>query len=116
MINHKVSFYLGVFVFVIPFLGFPTMWKMGLVIFAGIFLILSSVKISVPKRIFKNKIKKEIATPIIEIPRTELVPPQNHEVIQDLAEPEIVHPAVAIRKVRRSTKVDSMKKSSVKEQ
>ncbi len=117
MINHKSSFYLGVFVFIIPFLGFPTVWKMVLVVVAGVFLILSSIKISVPKRIFKNKTKKEMTVPIMEISRTESVPPpQNFEVIQNMDETEIVHPPVAIKKVRRSTKVDSVKKSSVKEQ
>lgn len=55
MINHKTTFYLGVFVFLIPFLGFPTSFKMGLVVFAGIILVLTSIRIPVPKRILKNK-------------------------------------------------------------
>jgi hypothetical protein len=59
MIERKGSFYLGVFVFIIPFLGFPTMWKMFLVVFGGVLLILTSLKVPTPRKNLKPKFKKE---------------------------------------------------------
>ncbi len=59
MIERKGSFYIGVFVFVIPFLGFPTMWKMILVVFGGVLLILTSLKVPSPRKNVKLKFKKE---------------------------------------------------------
>lgn len=91
MINHKSTFYLGVFVFIIPFLGFPTMWKMGLVIFAGVLLILTSLKvpasISLSKRVLKREQKKEK----IELPQIE-----TEEIKQEIVSPIPVNPPITI--------------------
>ena len=122
MINHKGSFYLGVFVFIIPFLGFPTMWKMGLVVFAGVVLVLTSIRIPTPKRIFRTKTKKE-TTPIeIEVQKSE-VPSMTQAVEPSSATNppiqiiDLSHKSEApIKKTRKvSVKVDSTRKSNVKE-
>lgn len=60
MIEHKGTFYAGVFIFLIPFLGFPTMWKMVLVAIAGFLLVVVSLKVPLPRSVLKNKLKKEI--------------------------------------------------------
>ncbi len=70
MIDRKSTFFLGVFVFMIPFLGFPTFWKTFFTVFAGVVLILMSVKVSIYKRPQK-KIPKERVTPVV----VENVPP-----------------------------------------
>ncbi len=70
MIERKASFYLGVFVFVIPFLGFPTLWKMVLVVFGGVLLILTSLKVPNPRKIQKIKfddIEQKPEVPVIDI-------------------------------------------------
>ena len=63
MIHRKSTFFLGLFIFFIPFLGLPTFWKTTLIILSGITLIGLSVKIILPKKILKHtlrhKIKKE---------------------------------------------------------
>jgi len=109
MINHKAGFYLGVFIFVIPFLGFPTIWKMGLVLFGGLFLILMSIRIPVPKRMLKYKPKKETFVPDME--KNE----KKEEVVIPVIDPikiEVIDPrqktVIPTRKTRKvSTKIDS---------
>lgn len=64
MINKKSTFFLGIFIFLIPFLGFPSAWKSAFVIISGISLVLMSVKISLPKKGSRIKTKKERSTPV----------------------------------------------------
>ncbi len=64
MINKKSTFFLGIFIFLIPFLGFPSVWKSAFVIISGISLVLMSVKISLPKKSSRIKSKKERSTPV----------------------------------------------------
>ena len=65
MIQRKSTFFLGLFIFLIPFLGFPTSWKTVLTILSGLLLVGLSIKIAIPK---KSKIirprKKEKVTPV----------------------------------------------------
>jgi len=65
MIQRKSTFFLGIFIFVIPFLGFPTAWKTAFIILSGLFLVGLSIKIVIPK---KSKLirprKKEKVTPV----------------------------------------------------
>ncbi|TSC70612.1 MAG: hypothetical protein CEO12_192 [Parcubacteria group bacterium Gr01-1014_46] len=118
MINHKGSFYLGVFVFLIPFLGFPTMWKMGLVVFAGVTLVLTSIRIPTPRKIFRNKIKKETHTPEIEVVKIEtphVAKPEEHKEPIQIVEKDF-KPISAPKKTKKvSVKVDSIRKSNVKD-
>ena len=77
MIQKKSTFFLGLFIFIIPFLGFPSLWKTVFVVFCGIVLMAMSVKLKLTlpkkpirsvKRIYNKKIKtssfvgEEIAT------------------------------------------------------
>ncbi|KND46692.1 MAG: hypothetical protein AB201_03610 [Parcubacteria bacterium C7867-006] len=64
MISNKSTFFLGIFVFIIPFLGFPGSWKTAFIIISGITLIFLSVKISIPKKHSKARSKKEKVTPV----------------------------------------------------
>ena len=64
MINKKSTFFLGVFIFLIPFTGFPSSWKSSITIICGIILIILSVKISLPKKHSKNRVKREKVTPV----------------------------------------------------
>ena len=64
MISRKSTFFLGIFIFVIPFLGFPSSWKTTLIILSGLTLIALSIKVSLPKKNVKIKSKKGRSTPV----------------------------------------------------
>ena len=64
MINKKSTFFLGIFIFLIPFMGFPSSGKTFLITLSGIALVLLSVKISLPKKHTKIRSKKEKITPV----------------------------------------------------
>ncbi len=64
MINKKSTFFLGIFIFLIPFMGFPSFWKSAFVILSGLALILTSVKVSLPKKNSKLRSKREKVTPV----------------------------------------------------
>ncbi len=59
MIHKKSTFFLGLFVLLIPFLGVPTSWKTTLIILSGLVLMANSVTITLPKKIIRPKLKKE---------------------------------------------------------
>jgi hypothetical protein len=61
MITRKSTFYLGIFVFLIPFLGLPSVWKTILIIISAFLLIISSVTFTLPKKPIKRIRKKEKA-------------------------------------------------------
>lgn len=64
MISKKNTFFLGVFIFLVPFLGLPSSYKNIFIILSGILLILLSIKISIPKKNIKSKIRKEKVTEV----------------------------------------------------
>ena len=65
MISRKSTFFLGIFIFLIPFLGLPSSWKTTLIILSGIGLITMSVKITLPKKnVGQRSRKKEKVTPV----------------------------------------------------
>lgn len=64
MIERKSTFFLGIFIFLIPFLGFPSFWKTLFVTLSGIFLISLSIKISLPKKGSKTRTRREKVTPV----------------------------------------------------
>lgn len=64
MISKKSTFFLGIFIFLIPFFGFPSSWKTVLVIACGLLVISLSVKITIPKKIPKARARKEKITPV----------------------------------------------------
>lgn len=97
MIIRTSTFFLGAFIFLIPFLGLPTFWKTFFTIFSGVTLILLSVKLSFPSLLHRKnreEIKPEIQSqiPPVELPVS--TPPQIPE--------EIIHPPKE-EKVRRPT-------------
>lgn len=105
MINHKGSFYLGVFIFIIPFLGFPTMWKMVLVVFGGVLLILTSLKVPSPRKIQRPIFKTKEETP--EVPVIEIKPLE----ITKPVEPVVVHSPVDLPPI---IKIEKVPKAEVK--
>lgn len=132
MVNYRSTFYIGIFVFLIPFLGFPTMWKMGLVVFAGLILIFSSIRFPVSKKVFKNntnQVKKEkaesaaVSQPIV----LDSTPLKNETIETEVKENVSTPPIIKITPIsknstiskkpatRVSKKVDSIRKTKLKE-
>ena len=65
MINRKSTFYIGIFIFLIPFFGVPTSWRTFFVIVSGLALILLSIKITLPKKNIKGaRTRKEKVTQV----------------------------------------------------
>lgn len=69
MIRKRGTFFLGLFIFLIPFLGLPTSWKTTLIVLAGLTLIYSSITITLPERFRKTTRKPEVKIPIKRKPR-----------------------------------------------
>ncbi len=120
MIEHKGTFYAGAFIFLIPFLGFPTMWKMVLVGIAGFVLVISSLKVPSPRQVLKDKIKKEsvISTnPVpelkIEIKPDPVLPSTVETPTVTVATPKIE--VIVPKKKRVSTRASSSRKLNVQE-
>ncbi len=64
MINRRSTFFLGIFIFIIPFLGVPSSWRTTFIVLSGIILIILSLKITLPKKSLKSRIKKEKVTSV----------------------------------------------------
>lgn len=64
MIKSKRTLFLGIFIFLLPFLGLPSSWKTAFVILSGLTLIALSVSITLPKKNTKRPRRKEKATPV----------------------------------------------------
>lgn len=75
-IDRKSTFFLGIFIFIIPFLGFPSTWKMFLTVVAGVLLVLLSIKISIPKKPSRYKTQRERVTPVF-VENTPIISPRN---------------------------------------
>ncbi len=64
MIQRKTTFFLGIFIFLIPFLGFPSAWKNLTVTICGLFLVVISMKIVLPRKNPRPKGRREKVTPV----------------------------------------------------
>ncbi len=64
IIHRKETFFLGIFIFRIPFLGLPTFWKTVFIIFSGLVLVALSIKIVLPKKIIKSRLHREKKIPV----------------------------------------------------
>ncbi len=65
MIKSRRTLFLGIFIFLIPFLGIPTSWKTFFLLLSALALVAMSVKISIPKKASAKRIrKKEKITPV----------------------------------------------------
>lgn len=108
MISRKSTFFLGIFIFLIPFFGLPSFWKTLFVALSGITLLFLSVKITIPKKSIKNKIKKEKVTPVYVENIPVYYPPVNElEPIIEAA-PKIV-PKAPVRRRASSSKSSANK-------
>lgn len=67
MIHRKGTFFLGIFIFLIPFLGLPTFWKTMFVCFCGLMLVALSIKIVIPN--------KAASKPAVKRTRTKKISP-----------------------------------------
>lgn len=65
MITNRRTLFLGIFIVLIPFLGFPSAWKTFMIVISGLTLISFSVEITIPKKIPKRTLRrKETITPV----------------------------------------------------
>lgn len=65
MITNRRTLFLGIFIVLIPFLGFPSAWKTFMIVVSGLALIAFSVEITIPKKIPKRTFRrKETVTPV----------------------------------------------------
>lgn len=64
MINRRSTFFLGIFIFVIPFLGIPGSWRTTFIVLSGIALIILSIKITLPKKPLKSRMRREKVTTV----------------------------------------------------
>ncbi|MFZ2523387.1 MAG: hypothetical protein WAW92_03285 [Minisyncoccia bacterium] len=94
MIDRKSTFFIGLLIFLLPFLGIPNTWKSFFMVGVSIVLVISSIKISFPVRSTKSKIKKdkikELGSDVVPVyPRDNIVD-INPEVpvIRNLSKPE----------------------------
>ena len=83
MITRKRTFFLGIFIFLIPFLGVPTPWKTLFIVLSGIGLVIMSVKIALPKKQIKTKTKKGKITSVF-VENSPIYPSENK------VEPEVL--------------------------
>ena len=74
MIQNKSTFFLGVFIFIIPFLGLPTSWKTTLIVLSGLGLMALSFKFIPFKKNPKIRVKKEKVTPVFIEPMPAITP------------------------------------------
>ncbi len=105
VINRRSTFFLGVFIFLIPFFGVPSFWKTVFIIFSGVLLVLLSIRVSLPKKSIRiSKPKKEIVNPVVveEVVQEQVIIPEP-EVILPIVEPQ--KPKTRRRKSSTSTSI-----------
>ncbi len=59
MISNRRTLFLGIFIILIPFLGFPSAWKTFIILISGATLISFSVDITIPKKIPKRIVRRK---------------------------------------------------------
>ncbi|MDQ5949282.1 MAG: hypothetical protein QG589_408 [Patescibacteria group bacterium] len=65
MIKSYRTFFLGLFILALPFLGFPSSWKTFFLVISGLYIIAGTIKITLPRRgAIKKLRKKEKITPV----------------------------------------------------
>ena len=75
MIQRKKTFFLGIFIFLIPFFGLPSFWKTFLIVISGLTLIALSIKIVLPRKP-RGKVKKVKSTPVF-VDNAQIYPSDN---------------------------------------
>jgi hypothetical protein len=66
-IQKRSTFFLGIFIFLVPFLGLPSSFKTTLIVLSGLLLVAFSIHIALPRSVVKKvakhrKAKKEKVT------------------------------------------------------
>ena len=66
MIKNKNTFFLAIFILLVwTFFGIPTSWKVFLTVLSALYLVVLSVKISLPRSVGRRQIRrKEKITPV----------------------------------------------------
>jgi len=59
MISNRRTLLLGIFIIIIPFLGFPSAWKTFMILLSGLTLISFSVNITIPKKIPRRIVRRK---------------------------------------------------------
>lgn len=59
MISNRRTLFLGIFVILIPFLGFPSAWKTFMILLSGLTLVSFSVNITIPKKIPRRIVRRK---------------------------------------------------------
>lgn len=78
MITNRRTLFLGIFIFLIPFLGFPSGWKTFMIVVSGLTLISFSVHVTIPKKLSKRPLRrKETITPVFR--ESIIIPPVSRE-------------------------------------
>lgn len=89
MIKNKQTFFLGIFVLLVwIFFGIPTSWKVTLTVLSAIYLVVLSVKITLPRKgNLKHPRRKEKITPVFSesapVIRMESTVSSNNEAINN---------------------------------
>ena len=83
MIHRKSTFFLGLFIFIIPFLGLPSSWRMMLITLSGLGLLLLSIKVNLPKKNTKGRTRREKSTPVF----VENIPTYPRDSIVEMTKP-----------------------------
>ena len=118
-INRRSTFFLGIFIFLVPFLGVPSSWKTFFIVVSGIVLVLLSLKINIPKKyIARQKMKKD--KPFLASNETPIIPTENPSTVIEekpeiITESQPVTPIMDIkpRTPRRSKKAISTDRSEI---
>jgi len=71
MIYNRKTFFLGLFIFLIPFFGFPSSWKMAMTIASGLVLMALSAKFEVKKPIRQKRKEKPFKSVAVQHETTE---------------------------------------------
>lgn len=103
MITRKSTFFLGILIFLLPFIGVPSSWKTAFLIIIGLILVFSSIQLVFTKRNTKPRPKKERTQEIV--PENTPVYPKDNILEQNVlevskSEPEVVK-VVRKRAVRK---------------
>lgn len=66
IINRRATFFLGVFIFLVPFMGLPSSWKTFLIVISALVLIALSITVILPTVITSKLGNKNVTKNIAE--------------------------------------------------
>lgn len=101
IINRKSTFFLGIFIFTIPFLGFPSTWKAVFTVISGILLVILSLKLNIPRKNIR-RVHKEKVTPVF-VESVPIVYPKN-DTIEKITQTQVMDVKPVARKPRVTKK------------